>query len=177
MAKSLEEILAKKKERLAQTFRDLPAIVGNEVVNFTLENFEKQGWQGDSFEPWEKRKNPTAWGKKDDTGRALLVKSGKLKRSIRIASIQADKVTIAVGGADVPYARVHNEGFKGTINQQVKEHIRRGKNFKNIKVSAFNRTIQQNIPKRQFIGSEEQSPILKERIKKVCLDEIKKAME
>ncbi|MDV3605014.1 hypothetical protein CMU86_17855, partial [Elizabethkingia anophelis] len=104
-------------------------MIGNEVVNFTLENFEKQSWQGDSFEPWEKRKNPTAWGKKDDTGRALLVKSGKLKRSIRIASIQADKVTIAVGGADVPYARVHNEGFKGTINQQVKEHIRRGKNF------------------------------------------------
>ena len=41
MANSLEEII-KKKERLAQTFRDLPAICGEEMLNFTFENFEKK---------------------------------------------------------------------------------------------------------------------------------------
>lgn len=177
MAKNLGELLLKKRDALAQAFRDLPAIVGNEVINFTLENFEKQGWQGNSFEPWEKRKNPTTWGKKDDTGRALLVKTGKLKRSIRILAIDQDKVSIGVGGADVPYAKAHNEGFKGTVIQNVSEHIRRDKNLKNIKVSAFKRTIKQNIPKRKFIGSAEDSSVLNDRIKKVCIDEIKNAMK
>lgn len=174
MGSSLEDFLKEKRDKLAQTFRDLPAIIGEEAVNFTLDNFEAQGWQGNSFEAWQKRKNPTAWGKKDDTGRALLVKTSKLKRSIRILSIQADKITITAGGADVPYARVHNEGFTGEVNQNVKEHLRKGKNLQNIKVQAFKRTIHQQIPKRQFIGSAEQSSQLRARIKKACMDELRK---
>lgn len=177
MAKSLEEILAKKKEQLAQTFRDLPAIVGEEIVTFTLENFEMQGWQGDSYQEWPQRKNPTKWGKKDDPGRALLVKTGKLKRSIRILSIQQNKVSVGVGGSDVPYAKVHNEGFEGTITQNVSEHTRKTKSGENINVSAFTRTINQQIPKRKFIGSPEESTRLKGRIMKICVDKIRKTLK
>ncbi len=174
MAKNLEDFLNKKKEGLAQMFRELPAIIGEEVVNFTLDNFEAEGWQGNSFEAWQKRKNPTAWGKKDDPGRALLVKTVKLKRSVRIISIQQDKVIVGAGGADVPYARVHNEGFSGEVTQNVNEHIRKTKNLKNVKVSAFKRTIQQNIPKRQFIGSAATSSQLRTRIRNVSVSELKK---
>ncbi|UFK27503.1 tail protein [Elizabethkingia phage TCUEAP3] len=177
MAKNLGDLLLKKRDALAQTFRDLPAIIGEEVVNYTLKNFEDQGWNGDSFEAWQKRKNPNAWGKKDDPGRALLVKTGKLKRSIRIISIQADKVIVGAGGSDIPYAKAHNEGFEGTINQKVKEHLRRGKNIKTIKVKAFKRTIHQQIPKRKFIGSAEESSQLRNQIKRLCIEEIKDALK
>lgn len=56
MAKSLEEILVKKKQQLAQAFRDMPAIAGEEIVNHALQNFENQGYNGDSFQAWQKRK-------------------------------------------------------------------------------------------------------------------------
>lgn len=112
-------------DRIAQTLRELPPIIGEEAVNFTLDNFERQGWLGNSVEPWQKRKNPTKWGKRDETDRAILVKTAKLKRSIRISKIHEHKVTIQAGGADIPYARVHNEGFKGDVTQKVGEYIRK----------------------------------------------------
>ncbi|MDV3612393.1 hypothetical protein CMU81_00935 [Elizabethkingia anophelis] len=177
MAKSLEEILVKKKQQLAQAFRDMPAIAGEEIVNHALQNFEDQGYNGDSFEAWQKRKNPTAWGKKDDTSRALLVKSGKGKRSIRISKLQQNEVTVSAGGADVPYMKVHNEGFEGTVKQNVGEHTRKSKDGNKIKVSAFTRTIHQQIPKRKFIGSPEESSQLRNRIKRLCLEEIRKVIE
>jgi hypothetical protein len=48
--------------------------VGNEVVNFSLENFKRQGFLGATFQPWPKRKNPTKWGTKvKNNNRALFV--------------------------------------------------------------------------------------------------------
>ena len=67
MANSLEEII-KKKERLAQTFRDLPAICGEEMLNFTFENFEKEGWQGETFREWPKERIPQNGVKKTTPG-------------------------------------------------------------------------------------------------------------
>lgn len=174
MAKSAEEAFRKIQDKLAQTMRDLPAIIGNEAVNFTIENFDRQGWLGDIVEPWQKRKNPTKWGKKDDEGRAILIKNTRLKRSIRVSKILEDRVTITAGGEDVPYARAHNYGFRGVVNQQVDEHYRKNKLGQNIKVSAHSRTINQNLPKRQFIGSEADSQYLKARIKRIVMAEIRK---
>lgn len=172
-----EEVFKQLEAKLANTFRELPPIIGEEAVNFTLENFDKQGWQGDSFEPWQKRLNPNAWGKKDDSTRAILVKTGKLRRSIRISKIVEDTIYIQAGGADVPYARTHNEGFSGTVNQNVGEHLRKGKKGENIKVSAFQRTIQQNIPKRKFIGGDLESSQLRARIKNAIVIELKKIVK
>lgn len=174
MATSLEDFLKTKQNELAQTLRQLPAIIGEEVVNFTLDNFQAEGWQGDSFEAWPQRKNPTAWGKRADTDRALLVKTGKLKRSIRVGKIADDKVTIIAGGADVPYARVHNEGFEGEVTQNVHEHTRKTKNLKNVKVKAFTRRIHQQIPKRKFIGSADESSQLRTKIRNACVEELRK---
>ncbi|MCZ2084148.1 MAG: hypothetical protein LC112_07720 [Flavobacteriales bacterium] len=171
-----EEVMKQLQEKLANTFRDLPAIIGEEAVAFTQENFDAQGWQGDSFEPWQKRLNPNAWGQKDDPTRAILIKTSKLRRSIRVSRIVEDAVYIQAGGADIPYARAHNEGFSGTVNQNVGEHLRKGKKGETIKVSAFKRTIQQNIPKRKFIGGQLESSQLRSRIKNTILQELKKTL-
>lgn len=172
-----EEVIKQLQSKLANTFRDLPAIIGEEAVNFTQENFDAQGWQGDSFEAWQKRLNPNAWGKKDDPTRAILIKTGKLRRSIRVSKIVEDTVYIQAGGADVPYARAHNEGFSGAVHQNVGEHIRKGKKGQNIKVSAFKRTIQQNIPKRKFIGGDLESSQLRTRLRTAILEELKKIVK
>lgn len=177
MAKSSAEVLGKLQDKLAQTFRDLPAIIGEEAVNFTLENFEHEGFQGDSFEAWQRRKNPTAWGKRDETDRALLVKTAKLKRSIRISKVMEDRVFISAGGEDIPYAKVHNEGFEGEVTQNVAEHIRKTKTLKNVKVSAFTRKIYQQIPKRKFIGGQSESSQLRSRIQNVAIQELNKILK
>lgn len=177
MANSLEEIIKKKKERLAQTFRDLPAICGEEMLNFTFENFEKEGWQGETFQEWPKRKNPTKWGKEDDTGRKLLQKTLKLKRSIRISKLRENEVSIVAGGADIPYAKAHNEGFEGKVTQNVGEHTRKTKTGDKINVSAFARTINQKIKKRKYIGTPEESVKLKERLMKICVEEVRKTLK
>jgi len=171
------EQMAKIQTRLADTLRTLPAIIGEEAVNFSLQAFDQQAWSGDVQQAWKKRKNPTKWGKADETDRALLVKTGKLKRSVRITRILNDRVRIGAGGSDVPYARVHNFGFRGKVNQKVNTFTRRMKNGKVQNVKAHDRTIHQNIPKRQFIGSEKDSQYLRARIRRACIAELKKVMK
>ena len=74
------------------------------AVNFSKERFVKKDWlDGNSREVWKKRK-------KADKG-SLMVRSGRLKRSIRKIS-EGDYFVYV--GTDVPYAKVHNEG--GEIN-------------------------------------------------------------
>lgn len=165
---TLEEVLRRRQEQAAEALRELPPIIGNEAVNFSLETFDKQAWPGNSTEVWPKRKNPTKWGKADG-GHPLLQKTMKLKRSIRVTRIEEDKVWIGAGGADIPYARAHNEGFKGYISQKVKpfSYTRNGKKV-DIK-AGFERTILQNIPQRRFIGGEKDSPYLKTRVRRVAI--------
>lgn len=171
-----EQVYQQIQQRLAQTIRELPAIVANEAVNFTLDNFEREAWLGNTSEPWQKRKNPTKWGKRDETDRALLVKTGKLKRSIR-SRTEEDRAFLIAGGADVPYARVHNEGFKGKVTQQVDEHLRRNKKGGFSRVSAFTRTINQNIPRRKFMGGEGESPYLKAKIRRAAIAHFRSRMK
>ncbi|MEE3726173.1 phage virion morphogenesis protein, partial [Riemerella anatipestifer] len=105
-----EELFKNLEQKTAQFMRELPKAIGEEVVHFAQDNFDRQSYNGDA---WQKRKNPTKWGKRDEEGRALLVKTAKLRRSIRIGQVWEDKVRVVAGGADVPYAKAHNEGFSG----------------------------------------------------------------
>ncbi len=174
MAKSIAELFNKKvQQRLAQTLRELPAILGEEAVNFSLQSFDQEAWSGYSQEVWKKRKNPTKWGMNDEVGRALLVKTGRGKRSIRVSRVLKDKVFIAAGGAEAPYMRVHNFGFRGKITQNVQPFTRKTRSGKTQKVKGFTRTINQNIPKRMFIGGQKQSPYLKARLKRATVHELR----
>ena len=75
----------------------LGEVVGNVVINDTLDNFRDESFDNVK---WQGRVN------KKDT-RHLLIKSGNLRRSIRIISTTMTSVVI---GSDVPYASVHNYG-------------------------------------------------------------------
>jgi len=162
-----------------------PGMLGNMAVNFFLDRFRYQNWLGYSTEPWQQRRTNSRRNK----GRALLVQSARLKRSIRITRISGLTATI---GTDVPYARAHNEGFKGTVsvkahtrNRFSKEKIGSGKFTKKGKermktiqrisgsgeVQAHTRRV--NLPRRQFIG---RSPVLEKQMQRKLQAELLKGL-
>lgn len=160
--KNIESILQQKLQKAA---KELPTVLVNEAVNWTKDNFTRQGFPGKSFDRWKSRKP----GTKRNQGRALLIDTGYLKRSIRKINIGNLQATF---GTDAPYARAHNYGFKGTVN--VKEHRRAVIGSINVstgrsdqpykkkrsitgygQVKAYQRNM--NLPQRRFIGY---SPVL-----------------
>ena len=169
-----------------------PGMLGNDAVNFFLDRFKEQAWLGDSREPWKKRKVNSNWGKTPrNNGRAILIDIGRLRRSVRITSVHAMSVTI---GSDVPYAQAHNEGSRLGLIQSVKSYTRKInktgivkitslKNRSNIKfgrsqmgqttVKAHTRKINQNIPRRQFMGS---SPYLTKQLERRLTAELMKGL-
>jgi phage gpG-like protein len=176
MSNNVNGIFNQIRNQLERKLSQLPAIVGNEVVNYSLDAFEKQSWEGKA---WDKRKS------KKDTGRALLVKSARLKRSIRIIRSTLNSVTV---GTDVPYARVHNEGER--INRQARsETFVRNRYLKGPKSKMFGgmgafkkgtkegeglsfKAYSYNMPQRQFLGN---TPALRARIRKVVIEHMNQA--
>lgn len=129
------------------------------MVNFSKERFVRQNWVDANTEPWKKRK-PRKRTKRVEKG-ATLVRSARLKRSIRKLHVSREVITV---GTDVPYAKIHNQGFRGTVN--VKAHTRT-RDGKKVNVNGFTRRI--NVPKRQFIG---ESAVLKKRIERLATAEL-----
>ena len=68
-----------------------------------------------------------------------------------MARVTPNKVVISAGNSKVPYARVHNEGFTGSV--VVPAHDRRTKKGKGktVQVKAHKRMMR--IPQRQFLGA------------------------
>lgn len=143
-------------ERLAKVLpanyqRKLVSEFGTIAVNFSKERFVKKDWKNQVSEKWTPRK-------RHDRG-SLLVKSGRLKRSIRKMSSGLNYVII---GSDVPYAKVHNEGGRTTKTIYVSSHTRTrkagsrkrnaGGKTKTVKVKSHPRKMRLNLPKRQFMG-------------------------
>jgi phage gpG-like protein len=126
-------------QELKQLYREAPRYVGNLALQHFNDNFQQQGFVDDTLQPWPPRH--------DDGGqdRAILVKTGRLRRSLRISRLSTEEVVI---GTDVPYAKVHNEG--GMIN--VKAHNRRSKRGNEFAVRAYIYKATQ----RKFIGASKQ---------------------
>lgn len=138
---------------------DLPDKMGKAIVNWSKNRFRTQSWADGGDFPWKPRKR----GAKRSVGRAILIDTGRLRRSIRIIRTTKHSVTI---GSDVPYADAHNEGFTGTVT--VKAHHRRTfgkvevysiKTQKKRKVKAqtgigmvSEHKREMNIPRRRFLG-------------------------
>jgi phage gpG-like protein len=143
--------------KVNKVYATLPRKVAILAVNVAKENFRKQGFTDKSFEPWKKRKVQRKGTKARQSG-AILVDTGRLKRSIRVISINAKSARI---GTDVPYAQIHNEGGKINANVSITAHKRkahmRKREERNSKVIAHNvsshtRKMNVKMPKRQFIG-------------------------
>jgi phage gpG-like protein len=148
--------LQAKFNRIMQT---IPAQLGTVMVNFSKQRFREQNWIDATASPWASRKA----GARRNRGRALLIDSGRLRRSIRIITANRTQVTI---GTDVPYAEAHNEGSNEVVSVRAfrrakmqkqklysikthKAHL--GKvNVGSSDVKAHTRKM--NMPQRRFIG-------------------------
>jgi phage gpG-like protein len=160
-----EEGISKLQEKTKAILFRLPMIIGNEAVNFTLDNFRRQGFLGSTFERWNKRKK--SWRKKDDNGRSILISTGRLRRSVRV--IQATPDTIVIG-SDVPYAKAHNEGLRLGVIQSVQGFTRKN----GVDVKAHKRRINMKIPRRRFMGN---SPYLNAKLQRVTSAEFNKEIK
>lgn len=151
--------------RMKTAMRTLPKVLGNEAVNWSKESFNRQGFLDETTQLWPGRKK----NKGRNANKAILVQSGRLRRSIRIISSTETSVII---GTDVPYAKVHNYGFRGIVH--VSPHKRQniirtsvkgsydgiGNKRKRSKLEILGSrgnvkgySYKQNIPKRQFMGN------------------------
>lgn len=161
----------------------LPKLVGSEVRNFALDSFKRQGFLGDTFEPWKRRKS------KKGAGRAILVKTGRLRRGWRVQQANWNAVIIA---NDVPYAKAHNDGFFRK-EVTVKEHQRNTFSRSKVGTGRFTKTGKErmktvqsisgsvkvrqhkrrmSIPRRRMIGK---SQYLMRHLQRVSLNHILKA--
>ena len=139
------------------------------AVNFSKDRFRFKNWIDKTAEKWQARKRPNRG--------SLLLRTGRLKRSIR--KIASGDYYVVVG-TDVPYAQLHNEG--GTVNKvaQVKAHTRRVNattrviGSKIVNVRAHNRKMNLTMPKRQFLG---ESELLMRRIEMHINRELNKELQ
>ena len=148
----------------------MPGIVGVEAVNHFKATFRDGGFTDTGFVKWPDRK-----AGKDNEGRAILVKTGRLRRAIRILYQSNNRVMVGVSPDEVPYAAAHNNGFKGTVN--VKAYMRRNRrgDTRGSKGVAGVRahTMRMNLPQRQFIG---ESKVLNAKIESKINRELKNTL-
>lgn len=151
-------------------------LIGNEAKNHFVDNFKKQGFDDKQVKAWAPRKQED-----NRKGRAILVDSGDLRRSIIRGLINKSNLSVKIK-TDLKYAKVHNDGgiiyrtahkrtstrtayinggYSGLGSEKIK-----GKKMKvigerhNVSASSF------KMPKRQFIGD---SYNLNEKVKKVIV--------
>lgn len=128
------------------------------AVNFSKERFVQKNWIDRNREAWTPRKRPARG--------SILVRSGRLKRSIRKVSQGNYYVYI---GTDVPYAKIHNEGGRIDRTVSVKAFTRRGRQRGTQNVRAHSRRMNIGMPKRQFLG---ESALLNRRIERFMSREL-----
>ena len=99
--------------------RTVPRLMGKAVVAESADNFRRQGHETDAGNvvPWEPRKyaDTIKSRRKADKGkripnprqRAILIKTGRLRRSVRIVATTATTVTV---GSSEAYAQAQQEG-------------------------------------------------------------------
>jgi len=107
----LDEALA----RFEQVKKTLPEVLANDTQRFFTASFRKEGWDDGGLKAWAPRKNPSS----KDSGRKLLVKTGRLRRAVA-NSVRGVAWGLIKFVVDVPYSFVHNEG--GTFTR--KQHTR-----------------------------------------------------
>lgn len=176
-----------KLNRMSKAIDRIPAKTGAEATRFFKERFTQESWIDVRTEPWKKRKRNNSKKRR----RGILIKTGRLRRSIRIAYKSTDYLVIAT---DVPYAKAHNEGFRGTVT--VKAYKRglyktekRGTGVYNIRtrkekmktvtektgeVTVKSHKRKMNLPKRQFMGN---SYYLSKKLDRIMQAEINRALK
>lgn len=173
----------KTRELERYVMNEFPAKAGRKILRFINGNFRAQGWQGDSFQRWQKNKR----------GGTILVKKGRLRRSFH------QEITPGAVRTwnSAPYARVHNRGFNGTLRIKAFQRkkftptkVGTGRFTKSgkertktvhvqtgiIEVKAHTRKV--NIVKRQYMPEAwNDSPVLVKAIRREVVNDIKKIFD
>ena len=163
-----------KLNRLTKLYKKFPELAAIEAVNFSKERFVRKNWVDRTVTAWKPRKPSPEWHseaqKKEAARGSLMVKSGRLKRSIRKIKVTRNSVTI---GTDVPYAEPHNEGavINQTINVITHSRKRKGRSET---VKAHRRKRKITLPERRFIG---ESAILLRRVERLVQREINEILK
>ena len=125
--------------------------MGNQAKNFFLEAFRRGGFTDIGFQRWKRRKKRLPRGRFSPTQLepATLVKTGKLRRSIKVRPTTFRKTRIFT---DLIYAAIHNFGLQGLAFGKHK--------FK--------------MKERKFIGN---SRVLERKLEKRILKEVNKVFK
>ena len=110
-------------------------LIGNEAKNFFVNSFRVQGFEDKSVDKWKPRKKQT----KRNIGRAILVQSGDLRRSIIRQPVNKANLSVKIS-TDLVYAKVHNEGIgKMPKRQFIGNSYKLNENCKKIVVSQLDK--------------------------------------
>ena len=150
---------------VSRSIDNLPRLIATEAVNFSKQRFVSQNWVDHTTKTWQARKRPR--GSKARSRGAILVSSGRLKRSIRKVTVSKNIVII---GTDVPYAAAHNYGVRQNVT--VKSHTRTSHTGKTYSVQSHTKNM--NLPQRQFMG---ESQALVNRIERTATAEIMRGIQ
>jgi phage gpG-like protein len=161
-----------------------PSVAGNIALRFINGNFRAGGFQGQSFDRWKKSNKKRG---------STLVDSGALRADNHYTT-QPGQTTLK---NNRPYAKLHNEGFEGTVtvkahtrNKYSKKKVGTGKltkkgkermqtmTFKSGQSTVKAHTRKMNIPKRQFMPTNERdSVVLNKAIERQVTRDIKQIMQ
>ena len=181
-------------EEFVKRFRDFktnrfPRQLGTEALAVWAENFDRGGYTDKTFVAWKPRKGE-ANGRHADgrqQGRALLIKSGAMRRTLRVQYAGPTMVRWTAGNQDVPYAQLHNEGGRVAATVTVKAHTRRrteedevsgpsARKAKFVKITtgksevkAHTRKVDFTMPQRQFMGGGE---LLMDRVTRLFFNQL-----
>lgn len=96
------KILKAQQKKAEQAIRGMVTVMGNDALNHFEQSFRDQGFTDDSLQRWKARK------KRARAGRAILTKTGRLRRSLKKSKQGRYAIQIS---SNVIYANVHNEGI------------------------------------------------------------------
>jgi phage gpG-like protein len=110
-------------------------LIGNEAKNFFVNSFRVQGFEDKSVDKWKPRKKQT----KRNIGRAILVDSGDLRKSIIREPVNKANLSVKIS-TDLDYAKIHNEGIgKIPKRQFIGNSYKLNENCKKIVVSQLDK--------------------------------------
>ena len=102
---------AKKIREFKKLKKELPIVLANMAKRHYVDSFRKGGFTDASFSPWQARKSRDRSDRSRvnaGRNRAILVKTGHLRNSIRVRIATFQKIEIGAYG--VPYGVYHNNG-------------------------------------------------------------------
>lgn len=112
MAKSNKFNLKQAEQKARKALEAAIVDVGNTAKTFFVENFRKQGFDDKTVQKWKPRKVADK-----RAGRAILVKTGDLRRSIIRNPANRAALTVKIS-TDLIYAKRHNDGLKDMPKRQ-----------------------------------------------------------